>query len=212
MVVAVVDEVIRDGVAVAGVELLHEGLGNLLLLFLDLLDEIGGLVGTEGMDVVTVEVDVLEVTQLINLILADGRLILLSIGDMKGLIHHVGVHPILRGCRYASMALGDPRMTAMDIGIGESRAGDPYGGPAAGSTKGVVSPTRANTEGCALLPKVPTNSGEEFDAASETKKTHGLCGVRVRGRWLTHEVFSLIIMGWNGYAVPFFCMVPDLLP
>ena len=162
MVVAVVDEVIRNGMAVAGVELLHEGLGCLLLLFLDLLDEIGGLVGTEGMDVVTVEVDVLEVTQLINLILADGRLILLSIGDMKGLIHHVGVHPILRGYRYASMALGDPRMTAMDIGIGESRAGDPYGGPTPGSTKGVVRSPTPDTQGGALGTKVPTNSGKEF--------------------------------------------------
>ena len=46
MVVAVVDEVIRNRMAMLGVELLHEGLGCLLLLFLDLLDEIGGLVGT----------------------------------------------------------------------------------------------------------------------------------------------------------------------
>jgi hypothetical protein len=60
------------------------------------------------MDVVPVEVDFLEVAQLINLILADRRLVLLPIRDVKGLIHHVGVNPILRGGRYASMALRDP--------------------------------------------------------------------------------------------------------
>ncbi len=40
MVVAVVDEIIRDGVTVAGVELLEEGLRNLLFLKLDLADEV----------------------------------------------------------------------------------------------------------------------------------------------------------------------------
>ena len=174
MVVAVVDEVIRDRVAVAGVELLKQGLGDLLLLFLDLLDEIGSLVGTKGMNVVPVEVDVLKVAQLINLILADGRLILLPIRDVKGLIYHVRADPILRGCRYASMTLGEPSMTAVDIGVGESRTRDTYGGAATGCPKGVVSTTRPNAQGCALLPKVPTNPGEEFDAAPESKKSHGL--------------------------------------
>ena len=35
-----VDEVIRDGVTVAGVEFLEQGLGNLLFLKLDLADEV----------------------------------------------------------------------------------------------------------------------------------------------------------------------------
>ena len=43
MVVAVVDEVIRDGMSVAGVEFLEEGLGGLLLLVAKLLDEAVGL-------------------------------------------------------------------------------------------------------------------------------------------------------------------------
>ena len=43
MVVAVVDEIIRDGMSVAGVELLEEGLGGLLLLVAKLLDEAVGL-------------------------------------------------------------------------------------------------------------------------------------------------------------------------
>ena len=43
MVVAVVDEIIRDGMPVAGVELLEEGLGGLLLLVAKLLDEAVGL-------------------------------------------------------------------------------------------------------------------------------------------------------------------------
>jgi len=43
MVVAVVDEIIRDGMTVAGVELLEEGLGGLLLLVAKLLDEAVGL-------------------------------------------------------------------------------------------------------------------------------------------------------------------------
>ena len=40
MVVAVVDEVIRDGVTVAGIELFEQRLRNLFLLELDLADEI----------------------------------------------------------------------------------------------------------------------------------------------------------------------------
>ena len=174
MVVTVIDEVNGHGVAVIGIELFEKRLGGLLLLFLDLLDEIGSLVGTKGMNVVPVEVDVLKVAQLINLILADGRLILLPIRDVKGLIYHVRTDPILRGCRYASMTLGEPSMTAVDIGVGKSRTRDTYGGAAAGCPKGVVSTTRPNAQGCALLPKVPANPGEEFDAAPESKKSHGL--------------------------------------
>jgi len=177
MVVAVVDEVIRDRVAVAGVELLKQGLGDLLLLFLDLLDEIGSLVGTKGMNVVPVEVDVLKVAQLINLILADGRLILLPIRDVKGLIYHVRADPILRGCRYASMTLGDPSMTAVDIGVGESRAGDSYGGPTPSCPHGVVGSPAPKAEGGALLPDIPANTGEEFDRSPEPKESHEM-------RWL----------------------------
>lgn len=40
MVVAVVDEVIRYGVPVAGVEFLEQGLRNLLFLKLDLVDKV----------------------------------------------------------------------------------------------------------------------------------------------------------------------------
>lgn len=40
VVVAVVDEVIRDGVAVAGVEFLEQGLGDFLLLEPDLANEV----------------------------------------------------------------------------------------------------------------------------------------------------------------------------
>jgi len=36
------------------------------------------------------------------------------------------------------MTLGDPSVTAVDIGIGKSRAGDSYGGAATGCPKGVV--------------------------------------------------------------------------
>jgi hypothetical protein len=43
MVVAVVDEIIRDGMTVAGVEFLEEGLGGLRLLVAKLLDEAVGL-------------------------------------------------------------------------------------------------------------------------------------------------------------------------
>ena len=95
MIVAVIDEIIRDGVTMAGVELLEELFGDFLLLFLDLPDKAVGLLGSQRMKVVTVEVDVLEVAQFIDLILADRGLILLSVGDVEGLIHHVGVNPIL---------------------------------------------------------------------------------------------------------------------
>ena len=95
MVVAVIDEVVRDRVSMAGVELLEELLGDFLLLFLDLPDKTVGLLGSQRMNVVTVEVDVLEVAQFIDLILADRGLIILPVGYVEGLIHHVGVNPIL---------------------------------------------------------------------------------------------------------------------
>ena len=125
------------------------------------------------MNVVPVQIHVLEVAQLINLILADGRLIFLPIGDVKGLIHHVRVDPILGGYRYASMALGDPGVTAVDIGVGESCPGNAHGGSASSSAHGVVGSPPPNTQGGALLPKVPSNSRKEFDTASESKKAHG---------------------------------------
>jgi len=77
------------------------------------------------------------------------------------------------------MTLGDPSMTAVEIGVGESRTRDTYGGAATGCPKGIVSTTRANAQGGALLPKVPTNPGEEFDAAPESKKAHGMRGLRL---------------------------------
>ena len=95
MVVAVIDEVVRDRVAMPGVELLEELLGDFLLLFLDLPDEAIGLFGSQRMNVITVEIDVLEVAQFIDLILADRGLIILPVGYVEGLIHHVGVNPIL---------------------------------------------------------------------------------------------------------------------
>jgi len=124
------------------------------------------------MDVVPVEVDVLEVAQFIDLILANGWLILSPVGDVKGLIHHVGANPFLGGGRYASMTLGDPSMTAVDICVGESGAGDANGGATTGCPEGIMGSPPTNAQGRALLPKVPTNSGEEFDRSPESKKSH----------------------------------------
>jgi len=125
------------------------------------------------MDVVPVEVDVLEVAQFIDLILTDGWLILSPVGDVKGLIDHVGVNPCLRGLRNSRMMGSNSGMTAMDVGVGEACPGDAHGGATPGCPKCVVSPTRADTQGGALLTKVPTNSGEEFDRTLESKKAHG---------------------------------------
>ena len=173
MVVAVIDEVIRDGMTMGCVEALEQGLGDLFLMYLDLLDEAVGLLGTEGMNVVTVEIDVLQVGQLINLILTNGRLILLPVGDVKGLIDHVGVNPCLRGLRNSGVMGNNSGVAAMDVGVGEACPRDSHGGAAPGCPKGVVSPTRADAEGGALLPKVPPNSGEDLDRTPETEKTHG---------------------------------------
>ena len=38
---------------------------------------------------------------------------------------------------------------------------------------GVVSSSWANTQGCALLPEVPADTGEEFDAAAKAEEAHG---------------------------------------
>ena len=172
MVVAVVDEVIRDGVAMGCVEALQQGLRNLFLMYLNLLDKAVGLLGTEGTEVIALHIHMTHVTELIELILTDGRLILLPVGDVKGLIDHVGVNPCLRGLRNSWVMGSNSGVTAMDVGVGKPRPRNPNGGAAPCRPNGVVRSTRANAQGGAALPKVPTNSGEDFYRTPKTKKTH----------------------------------------
>ena len=162
MVVAVVDEVIRDGMAMLRVELLHEGLGCLFLLEAELVDETLCLDFPEAAHFAEVKVrgDGLDGVELIG---ADSCFSRLAVGSVDGDMDPVIPHPFLGRFGNTWVSGCNSLMTAMDVGVGEPRAGDPYGGPTPGSTKGVVSSTRANTQGGALRTKVPTNSGKEFD-------------------------------------------------
>jgi hypothetical protein len=172
VVVAVVDKVIRDGMAMGGVEFFEEGLGDCLLMFLDLGDEAVGLLGAQGMNVVPVEVDILEVAQFIDLILADGWLILLALGNLEGLGDHVRMEPILGGHGDPFMVPSDPLMTPVDVGVGKTGTRDADGGTTAGAAEGVVGSPTPDAQRGALGTKVPTNPGEEFDAAAKSKKAH----------------------------------------
>lgn len=174
MVVAVIDKIVRDGMAVIGVELLEESLGYFSLVFFDLDNEAAGLLGTKRMNVVALEIHVFEVAQFVDLILTNRWLILLPVRYVNRLIHRVGMNPILRGQRYAGMTLGNSCMTAVDMGVGESCSRNTDSRSTPSSPEGVAGSTRANAQGCALFSKVPTNPRKDFDATSESKEAHGL--------------------------------------
>ena len=173
MVVAVVDEVIWDCVPVIRVELLEEGLGSVLLLLLKLLNEIVSLHLTEATHLAQVKVmgNGLEDVLLIG---TDGCLSWLTIRSVDGGIDPIVPNPLLRRHWDAGMTLRNTRMTALDIGVRESCAWDASCGSASRCTNGVVSPSATDTQGGALLPDVPTDTREEFNAAAKTKEAHGI--------------------------------------
>ena len=72
------------------------------------------------------------------------------------------------------MTLGDPSMTAVDIRIRKSGTRDANGGATTGCPEGVVGSPTPDAEGGTLLPKVPTNTREEFDRSPESKKSHAV--------------------------------------
>lgn len=173
MVVAVVDVGIGNGMTVARVELLEQGLRYLFLMIAELPQEVVGLITSQGAEVVTLEIHMLEIAELLQLVLADGRLVRSAIRDVELPLLHMRLEPFLRGQRNAGMLTGDPRMSAVDIRIGETGPRDPDRGAAPGRPKGVVCSPTPDAQGGAPLPEVPTNTGEEFDGSPETKKTHG---------------------------------------
>jgi len=95
MVVAVVNKIVWNGMSVVGVELLEQGLGHFLLVFLNLNNEAAGLLGAERMNVVPLKIDVLEAVEFVDLIQTNGSLIFPPIRYLNGFIHHVGLYPIL---------------------------------------------------------------------------------------------------------------------
>lgn len=162
MVVGVIDEVIRDGMAMLGVELLHEGLGCLFLLEAELVDEALCLDFPEAAYLAEVKVrgDGLDGVELIG---ADSCFFRLAVGSVDGDMDPVIPHPFLGRFGNTWVSGCNSLMTAMDVGVGEPGARNPCRGPAAGATEGVVRSPTPDTQGGALGTKVPTNSGEEFD-------------------------------------------------
>jgi hypothetical protein len=92
---------------------------------------------------------------------------------MEGHVDPVIPDPILGGFGNTRVSGGHSLVTAVDICVGESGAGDANGGATTGCPEGVVGSPTPDAEGGTLGSKVPTNSGEEFDRSSKTKKTHG---------------------------------------
>lgn len=75
MVVAMVNKIVWNGMSVVGVELLEQGLGHFLLVFLDLNNKAAGLLGTKRMNVVPLEIDVFEAVDFVDLVLTNRSLI-----------------------------------------------------------------------------------------------------------------------------------------
>ena len=62
----------------------------------------------------------------------------------------------------------------MDLGVREAGARNANRGAATRGTNGVVGSPAPETEGGTLLPDIPADTGEEFDAAAEAEKAHGV--------------------------------------
>ena len=61
----------------------------------------------------------------------------------------------------------------MDVGVGEASARNANRGSTARCTHGVISPSATDTQGGALLTKVPPDTGEKLDAAAKAEEAHG---------------------------------------
>jgi len=72
------------------------------------------------------------------------------------------------------MTLGYTRVTAVDVGVGESCPGNTSRKSTTRGSHGVVGSPPPNAQGGALLPKVPMNPREKLDAATEAEETHGM--------------------------------------
>jgi hypothetical protein len=173
MVVAVIDEVIGYGVSMLGIELLEHDLGVFLLLKADLLEELVGLIASERAEVVSLEIDMREALQLIQLVGPDRRLIGSSVREMDGLVDLMGIEPGLGWNRDAGMPYGDSPMCRMEFGVGESGPGNPNGGTGAATPDRVMRSRPTKAQGRTLLPNVPPDTGEEFDRSPESKESHG---------------------------------------
>ena len=168
-----IDEGVGDGMAVIGVEALEQGLGNFLLLEPDLVEEGVGLVAAKRAQVESLEIDPLEVLELLQLIGTNRGLVGPPVGDVEGLVDHVGSEPFLGGRRVAGMTRGDTAVSPMELGVGESCSGNAHGGTGSVAPDGVAGSRSAEAEGGAFRADVPAETGEEFDRFSESEGAHG---------------------------------------
>jgi len=90
------------------------------------------------------------------------------------------------------VTLGDSSMTAVDIGVRQSRPGNADCRSTPSCPKGVPRAPPSDAQGGALFPEIQTNPGEDFEAASESEEAHGLYQVRA-GRVFSHEDYTFII-------------------
>lgn len=60
----------------------------------------------------------------------------------------------------------------MDLGVGKTSARDANRGAATRVANSVISPSSSDTEGGALLPKVPSDTWSNLDTAAEAEKAH----------------------------------------
>ena len=172
MVVAVVDEGVGNGVAVIGVEALEQGLGGILLLVLDLVEECVGLVASQGAEVEALEIHALEFLETLQLIGADRRLVGPPVRDVECLVDGIGPEPFLGGLRDAGMSRCHAAMRPVDLRVGESGPGNPHGGPRPVAPDRVVGSRTAKAQRRALLANVPADTGENLYRTPKTKKTH----------------------------------------
>ncbi len=149
VIVAVVDEVIRDGMAVAGVEFLEQGLGDFPLLEPDLADEVICLRFPKVFELRKVQVGE-KASDGINLIGSYGGFPGLAIGGMEGHVDPVIPDPLLGGFGNMRVSGGNPLMTAMDIRIRKSGTGNAGRESATGTAEGVVGSPTPDAEGGTL--------------------------------------------------------------
>jgi len=173
MVVAVVNDVIGNGMPVLCVELFEKCLGHLLTLEAELLDEAVGLDLPVIGHLTQVEIGANRPDG-IELVGTDGWLSGLTVFGVDIDSEPIVADPFLGRHRDTGMSLCHTGVAAVDIRVRKPSSRNPHGGSASSGSERVVGSRPPNAERRALLPDVPTNTRQDLNATSEAEESHAI--------------------------------------
>ena len=168
-----VNEPIRNTCTLLTVVAAEDLLGVLAFGLPHLGEEVFGLVVTEAVPI-EVRTKGSHALDFFHLSLRGLWLVWFPVREMKVDLRFVRIKTLL-GWRwhFSPFRVGiHPRMTAVDVGVGEARSGDTERGSGARCPDGVVRSLYPEAEGRATLTDIPSDSREEFDGSSKAEKSH----------------------------------------